>query len=864
MTNLLAREKSPYLLQHADNPVAWQPWGPAALAQAQAEQKPIFLSIGYSTCHWCHVMAHESFENLAVAAVLNRDFIPVKVDREERPDLDRVYMAYVQQTTGHGGWPMSVWLTPEGKPFFGGTYFPPDDRPGRAGFVTVLHAITRHWAEQREKILHGADEVVAALQRLATDGPAREIGPEGGATAPLHEAAAEAFEKCYQYFYEAHDPTWGGFGGAPKFPRASVINFLFRTAALQGAASELGAAAVQMAAHTLQKMAEGGLHDHLGGGFHRYSVDEQWFVPHFEKMLYDQAQIALNYLEAKQATGRVVFAWVARGIFDYVQRDLTGPHGGFYSAEDADSALPDELSVGAGPGALGGHALPPAGDGSSEGLARPVGKHPHAEGAFYVWTKSELDLVLGVDAEFFCAHFGVKIDGNVEHDPQAEFTGKNILRQRQSLVITAREFDVEIGAASEKLLGCLAKLRAVRVTRPRPHLDDKVITAWNGLMISALAKGHQVLECHPERSEGSSRTSGGDHADGFFADAQNDKQVERPCLLAATRAAEFIERELYDPATGVLYRSWREGRSDIAGFAEDYAYLIQGLLDLYEAGFAIRWLQWAEKLQAKMDELFWDAGPVRPAQGGPGGDKGKSLGGYFNSRADDLTVIVRLKEDYDGAEPAPNSVAALNLVRLDWMIGTVERTAPGEPPEPGSSIRLRPGYGGQGGLALPSTGDGAPGGHALPSAGNGSSGGLALPFAARARLIIEAFRPQWSRAPQALPQMLVALEMLLAEPRTVVLAGDPASADFRALASVLHPGLGPRMVILAADGADGQRWLAARRPYLAEMKPENGQSAAFVCNNFTCHAAVRTRDELLAALDWPRLGFGLASHGPVR
>ena len=824
MTNLLAREKSPYLLQHADNPVAWQPWGPAALAQAQAEQKPIFLSIGYSTCHWCHVMAHESFENPAVAAVLNRDFIPVKVDREERPDLDRVYMAYVQQTTGHGGWPMSVWLTPEGKPFFGGTYFPPDDRPGRAGFVTVLTAITRHWAEQREKILQGADAVVAALQRYAVEGGAPEIKPEGGpvprpetATRALALAAGEAFEKCYQYFYEAHDSTWGGFGGAPKFPRASVINFLFRTAALQGAASERGTAAVQRAAHTLQKMAEGGLHDHLGGGFHRYSVDEQWFVPHFEKMLYDQAQIALNYLEAKQATGREVFAWVARGIFDYVRRDLTGPHGGFYSAEDADSALPDELSVGAGPGALGGHALPPAGDGSSEGLARPVGKHPHAEGAFYVWTKSELDLVLGVDAEFFCAHFGVKIDGNVEHDPQAEFTGKNILRQRQSLVVTAREFKLEIEAASARLLGCLEKLRLGRTTRPRPQLDNKVITAWNGLMISALAKGHQVLEWRSLLA--------GDGADESPASRllQKDeisvpaRPEDSPYLWAATRAAEFVERELYDPATGVLYRSWREGRSDIAGFAEDYAYLIQGLLDLYEAGFAFRWLQWAEKLQAKMDQLFWDDG----------------RGGYFNSRADDPTVIVRLKEDYDGAEPAPNSVAALNLVRLDWMLGG---EVVGRVPSPGEATFP------QGGGTPPTV----------------------MPFGKRAELVIEAFRPQWSRAPHALPQMLVALEMLLAEPRTVVLAGDPASADFRALASVLHPGLGPRMVILAADGADGQRWLAARRPYLAEMKPENGQSAAFVCNNFTCHAAVRTRDELLAALDWPRLGFSLATHGPVR
>src|SRR4051794_17053612 len=338
--NRLGHERSPYLLQHAENPVDWYPWGQEALDRARAEQKPIFLSIGYSTCHWCHVMAHESFENEGVATVLNRDFVPVKVDREERPDLDRVYMTYVQQTTGHGGWPMSVWLTPEGKPFYGGTYFAPDDRHGRPGFVAVLNALSRHWKDDRKKISDGAEEVVQALRRYAAEGGAAEAsdGPAKGPQ-PLHEAAGDAFEKCYQYFYESYDEQWGGFGGASKFPRASVLNFLFRIAALQGGQSELGASAIKMAEQTLQRMAEGGLHDHVGGGFHRYSVDEQWFVPHFEKMLYDQAQIAVNCLEAKQATGDERFAWMARDIFEYVARDLTSPGGGFYTAEDADSLI---------------------------------------------------------------------------------------------------------------------------------------------------------------------------------------------------------------------------------------------------------------------------------------------------------------------------------------------------------------------------------------------------------------------------------------------------------------------------------------------------------------------------------------------
>ncbi len=378
MFNRLAAEKSPYLRQHADNPVHWQPWGEAALAQAKAEQKPIFLSIGYSTCHWCHVMAHESFENPAVAAVLNQDFVPIKVDREERPDLDRIYMAYVQQTTGHGGWPMSVWLTPEGKPFFGGTYFSPDDRQGRAGFVTVLRAITRHWVEQRAKILKGADEVVSGLQRASLVSGQSEGRDEPTPAVPLFEVAEQAFEQGYHYFKDAHDEQWGGFGGAPKFPRASVINFLFRSAALQGGESAFGREAVHLATHTLQKMAEGGLHDHVGGGFHRYSVDEKWFVPHFEKMLYDQAQMAVNYLEAKQATGQEAFAWVARGIFAYVGRDLSSPTGGFYSAEDADSAV----------------VLP-------AGHADDATKSAHLEGAFYVWSQAEIIQELADDAPFF-------------------------------------------------------------------------------------------------------------------------------------------------------------------------------------------------------------------------------------------------------------------------------------------------------------------------------------------------------------------------------------------------------------------------------------------------------------------------------
>jgi uncharacterized protein len=719
MPNRLAREKSPYLLQHAGNPVDWLPWGEDAFAKAREEQKPIFLSIGYSTCHWCHVMAHESFENAEAAAVLNEFFVSIKVDREERPDVDRVYMTYVQAATGHGGWPLSAWLTPELKPFYGGTYFPPEDRQGRAGFISVLRAIAGGWANEREKLVAEGDRVVEALRSHAHGSEKSDTPEAGGAERDFTEAGGEAFEKCFQHFYESFDPEKGGFGGAPKFPRASNLNFLFRVAAIQGVASEVGAEAVKMATFTLQKMAEGGIHDHVGGGFHRYSVDDGWFVPHFEKMLYDQAQIAMNLIEARQVTGRETFAWVAKGIFEYVERELTSSQGGFYSAEDADSLLAH-------------------------------GKPEHAEGAFYVWTKAELDAVLAKEAGLVAAHFGVLEEGNVpaEFDPHGEFRGKNILRQRQPLAATAKLLGLEPEEASDKLVAALEALRRVRAQRPRPHLDDKIITAWNGLMISALARGAQVL---------------GDPA----------------LAKRATRAAEFLQRELYDDTRGVLFRNFRQGRSAIEGFAEDYALLIQALIDLYETTFDLRWLTWAEKLQATMDALFWD----------------ETRGGYFNSAAADRSIVLRLKDDYDGAEPAPSSVAASNLLRL-------------------SAVARESGV-----------------------------------LRERAAKTIVALQSQWSRLPQAMPQLLCAIELALEPPRQVVLAGDPRASDFQALAAVLHEQLGARYALLAVTGDEGERaWLGERAPWLLEMKPLAGRVAAYLCEHFTCQQPVVEPAQLRAQL----------------
>ena len=744
-TNRLASEKSPYLRQHAHNPVDWQPWGDGAFAQARAEQKPIFLSIGYSTCHWCHVMAHETFEDETIARQLNRDFVPVKVDREERPDIDRIYMTYVQAATGQGGWPLSVWLTPDRKPFFGGTYFPPEDRWGRPGFATILGALAQAWAQEREKLIAEGERVTEALRAYGRGAEIKNEGLDSKSAA----TADGAFDRCFQQLQESFDATHGGFGGAPKFPRAAVFNFLFRVAAVHGVASATGVAAVQMAALTLRKMAEGGLHDHVGGGFHRYSVDAEWFVPHFEKMLYDQAQLAISYLEARQATDDERYAWIARDIFDYVRRDLASPAGGFFSAEDADSEIPESGNrkpESAGQASVAG--VLESGQSGGHSLRYPVseiGNRPQAEGAFYIWSKAEIDDLLGEDRGLFCAHFGVTDGGNVpgERDPHGEFSKKNILRQRQPLAETAQQAGLDPPAAGDRLLACLTRLRAVRARRPRPQLDDKILTAGNGLMISALAKGYQVLG-------------------------------DRGYLEAAARAAEFLQRELYDGQTGMLYRSHRGGRSDIPGFAEDYAYLIQGLLDLYEASFDHRWLQWAERLQAKMDDLFWDA----------------AAGGYFNSRADDPAIIARMKEDYDGAEPAPGSVAAMNLLRLETMIV------------------------------------------------GGNSHSHESGHRRRALQTIEALRGQWERSPQALPQLLCALELARQPPRTVVLAGDPQADDFRALAAVLHERLGPRRALLAADGGEGQRWLARRAPYLAEMKPLGGRATAYVCENFTCRPPV--------------------------
>jgi uncharacterized protein YyaL (SSP411 family) len=457
-TNRLGREKSPYLLQHAHNPVDWYPWGEEAFSKARRENKPIFLSIGYSTCHWCHVMAHESFEDEETAAIMNREFVNIKVDREERPDVDRVYMTFVQATTGGGGWPMSVWLTPDLKPFVGGTYFPPEDRHGQPAFKKVLARIAEAWKQDHERIVDQSSKIIAALRESQAAPPA--------AAGKLDSNTLQA---AYDQLSHSFDSRDGGFGTAPKFPRPVTLNFLTRfyaryVAQLSDLPGDHSATskvapepehALEMDLFTLRKMAAGGMHDHLGGGFHRYSVDRYWHVPHFEKMLYDEAQLAVAYLDAFQITQDRQYASVARDILDYVSRDMTSKEGGFFSAEDADSPIPESRD------------------------AQTTAPQKTAEGAFYIWTDKQIDDALGSDAEVFKSHYGVQPHGNAPEgsDPQDEFRGKNILIERHTIAETAQRVKKTEDEVRQLLARSRERLLSIRSKRPRPHLDDKIIAA---------------------------------------------------------------------------------------------------------------------------------------------------------------------------------------------------------------------------------------------------------------------------------------------------------------------------------------------------------------------------------------------------
>jgi len=562
--NLLSKEKSPYLLQHKNNPVDWHPWDEKAFERAKNEDKPIFLSIGYSTCHWCHVMEHESFENEATAKLLNDNFVSIKVDREERPDLDSVYMSYVQAVSGSGGWPMSVFLTPDKKPFYGGTYFPPQDRWGMPGFPTLLTSIADSWKDRRKEILESADSAVLFLSKEASAEPA-------GAG----KLSAETLNLAFRRFEEGFDETYGGFGRAPKFPRSHALSLLLR----QWLRTK-EPAALKIAERTLEAMAQGGLHDQLGGGFHRYSTDALWRIPHFEKMLYDQALLAQTYLDAFQTTGKKEYSQIARQTLDYVLERMTGPEGGFFTAEDADSPDPVDLSH-------------------------------KKEGAFYVWERREIIELLADDGAALCDYYGVEENGNAITDPHHEFEKKNVLYIKDP----SKPPSVAVQKARADLL------LSVRNKRPRPHLDDKVLTDWNGLMIGAFARAAAVL---------------------------NEERYRK----AAEKAALFIVHTMKDASGNLLHR-YRDGEAAIQANLNDYAFLLEAYLYLYEIASEADWLVRAREIAESMIERFWDGG----------------RGGFYLTASDAEVLISRPKEIYDGALPSGNSVAALALQRLAVFTG---------------------------------------------------------------------------------------------------------------------------------------------------------------------------------------------------
>lgn len=557
-TNRLAKETSPYLLQHQYNPVDWYPWGEAAFARAREEDRPILLSVGYSSCHWCHVMERESFEDEEIAAIMNDRFISVKVDREERPDVDSLYMTAVQRITGQGGWPMTVFLTPEGEPFYGGTYFPPQPRHGLPSFRQLLEGIHQAWTERRDEVRRSADELTTMLREGSLVRPPSGTLDRSTLTAAFQEIARR------------HDKRWGGFGGAPKFPQPLSLEFLLRYNHRTGSEQ-----ALEIVRHSLRGMARGGIYDHLGGGFHRYSVDAKWLVPHFEKMLYDNALLSRIYLNAYLATGEEEFRYVAEDVLRYVQREMTGPNGGFYSAQDADS----------------------------EG----------EEGKSYLWSADEIDHILGDEGPRIRKLFDVREAGN--------FEGRSIL----NLIAAERERvdperDAQVASAREALSTVREPLLAARDQRVQPDLDDKVITAWNAMMLRSFAEAGRALD-KPEY------------------------------VRVAERNAEFLMQELW--RGGELLRTYREGEAKIPAFLDDHALLIDALVSLYQATFDARWISFATELADVMLQRFWSAEEET----------------FYDTAEGVEDLIVRPREMNDSATPSGTSAAATALLRLGALTG---------------------------------------------------------------------------------------------------------------------------------------------------------------------------------------------------
>ena len=662
-TNRLAREKSPYLLQHRHNPVDWYAWGEEAFARARRENRPIFLSIGYSTCHWCHVMERESFENPEVAALLNAHFVSIKVDREERPDVDKIYMTFVQATSGQGGWPLNVFLTPELKPFFGGTYFPPDNRYGRSGFLQVLQQVRQLWETRRAELANSAADIHARLEQLNA---AAEAAAAPALTSAVVNSAGSAIKAGY-------DARHGGFGRAPKFPQPSQPQFLLRYGV-----RVRDEAAVRMVLHTCDCMAAGGIHDQLGGGFARYSVDAEWLVPHFEKMLYDNAQLAQLYLDAFVVSGEVRYAGVVRDILEYVRRDMTHPDGGFYSAEDADSE---------------GH-----------------------EGKFYCWTRAEVaELLAPEEFKVAARYFGITEQGNfTDHSHPHPPAGQNVLSVADP---TLTEPEQTLLAAAKK------KLLAARARRVRPACDDKVLASWNGLMLGAMARAGAVLG-------------------------------EPGYLAAAEKNLAFLQTKLWDPQTKTLSHRWRDGERDHVQLLDSYALLLAGVLELYEATLTADHLDFALSLADSMLTRFYDA----------------ENGGFWQSAGGAKDLILRVKEDYDGAEPSGNSVAILALLKLGRITDR-------------------------------------------------------KPFIEAGEKSLRHFANRLQQVPLALPYLLQALDFSLEEPRRAVVVGDPHSPEMRAVLRALHSVYQPNKIVLGNTGPVES---------FARSLPARGGPVVYLCTGTAC------------------------------
>ncbi len=678
--NRLANEKSPYLLQHQFNPVDWFPWGEEAFAKARREEKPIFLSIGYSTCHWCHVMERESFESEKLAEFLNAHFVSIKVDREERPDVDKIYMTFVQATSGQGGWPLNVFLTPDLRPFFGGTYFPPDNRYGRPSFLQVLQQVQQLWKERREEVVKSAADLHQRLKVYAEQTRSR-----GG----LPDRAV--LDRALELFKHEYDSTNGGFGSAPKFPRPSQPLFLLRYGW-----RVKDQEAVRMVLHTCEQMANGGIYDQLGGGFSRYSVDAKWLVPHFEKMLYDNAQLVALYLDAFLVSGEKRFADVARDILRYILRDMTHPEGGFYSAEDADSE----------------------------------GK----EGKFYAWTKAEVEALLTPEeANVAIRFFGITPRGNfVDHSDPNPLPDQNVL----SVV------DPKLSEAERAFLNSAKKkMWQAREKRVRPHRDDKVLVSWNGMMLGAIARAYAILKDESYRT-------------------------------AAEKNLQFIRAKLWDPASKTLYHRWREGERDQTQLLEAYASLLSGVLDLYEATLEPDQLAFAIELAESMKKRFYD----------------EKEGAFWQSGGSGSDLILRLKDDYDGAEPSGNSVAVVGLARLASITGREE-------------------------------------------------------FKAAAEGTLRHFSERLHELPQAVPHLLIGLDFCLEEPKRVAIAGDAKDPAALELIHAAHSIFQPHKIVLGTAGPveDFTRTLGVQR----------GRPTAYVCTGRSCLPPATTAADLISKLKQP-------------